>query len=334
VKTVFTEAEPELLEPAPVTAIPAPAKNVGGRPPKHGVAMTAAQRKAASRAGQKQKQDDAECRKLIADLMKVYRRQQAHIVLDPKHPRLRAWEAARTTARQQERQYLNQLHAMSQSELESLAQTQGDTPDSLGRLHGERSGEGQQINGQSEIERLFAAKQHDSSNFEDEDQDPKLAAGFKVKPEGCAPDSSDPSDTTVDKADQPVRRGAAKPQYEPTAVEKWLDKTIDVIVSNMDFESGRAECPFCQEKFMVKQGAINHLHEQYGQGGRDLEKHRDHMFGIAAMNAQLPEHRWIAVAVEPMTFAYFHYKLVCEEMEKVRKAARKKPVRKRKPEVS
>src|SRR5438094_122342 len=48
-------------------ATPAPRKR--GRPPKNTVAMTPAERKAASRTNQKAKQDDVERRKLIAEIL-------------------------------------------------------------------------------------------------------------------------------------------------------------------------------------------------------------------------------------------------------------------------
>ncbi len=43
-----------------------------GRPPKNAVAMTPAERKAASRANQKQKEQDAERKRIITALMKMY----------------------------------------------------------------------------------------------------------------------------------------------------------------------------------------------------------------------------------------------------------------------
>src|SRR5260221_138793 len=77
-----------------------------GRPPKYGVAMTLAERKAASRANQKIKLEDRERRTLITKLMKIYRQQQSSIVHDTHRPK--AVEERRRSARAQQRQYLEQ----------------------------------------------------------------------------------------------------------------------------------------------------------------------------------------------------------------------------------
>src|SRR5690349_7646689 len=86
-------------EPAPVLVIESTPKK-RGRPPKHDVAMTPAERKAASRRNQNAKQDDAERRKLVSELMQIYRRQQGDFVLDAKRPLAQDQKAAK---RQQER---------------------------------------------------------------------------------------------------------------------------------------------------------------------------------------------------------------------------------------
>src|SRR6266581_154124 len=82
-----------------------------GRPPKHDVAMTPAERKAASRANQKAKLEDAERRNLIAKIVKIYRRQQADIIWDPKRPHLAQDQEAAKHHR--ERIYLQQLLTLS-----------------------------------------------------------------------------------------------------------------------------------------------------------------------------------------------------------------------------
>src|SRR5437016_980122 len=73
---------------------------------------------------------------------------------------------------------------------------------------------------------------------------------------------------------------AAKAGYEPTTDEKWLQRAIFSMIRRTRFK-----CAVCQEKFAVGQGADNHLHEQYGKGGRDSTKHREFMFAVAALNS-------------------------------------------------
>jgi len=149
--------------------------------------MTSAERKAVSRANQEAKRDDAERRTLIAELMRIYRRQQSDIVDDPKRPK--AVRERREVEHSQRRLYLYDLIRLSLAELQLTLEVAEQAPDTHGRLHNERSGEAQRSRGQSEIEKILGAKQHDSSYFEDQEQDPSMAAGFRVKPVGAAPTS-------------------------------------------------------------------------------------------------------------------------------------------------
>src|SRR6267378_212145 len=103
------------LPPDEPVAPTAPAKRPG-RPPKYGVAMTLAERKAESRANQKTKLEDRERRTLIAKLMKIYRQQQSSIVHDSLRPK--AVEERQRSARAQQRQYLAELERLSLPELQ------------------------------------------------------------------------------------------------------------------------------------------------------------------------------------------------------------------------
>jgi hypothetical protein len=173
-----------------------------GRPPKNAVAMTPAERKAASRANQIQKEQDAERenliaalikqadiiegvekrwhlrnvmglsieelrehRNLIAALMEIYRSKQAHIISrGEKHRRI---------ARQQERQHLRDLMGLSIEDLRLALMGVSDLPDTRGRLPNERmSGE----TGMREIERIAAARE-------------RRSRGRRVVPGGAGPDS-------------------------------------------------------------------------------------------------------------------------------------------------
>lgn len=189
-----------LLQPQNEQAAEPPARK-RGRPPKNGVAMTPAERKAASRADQKQKQQDAERERLIAALMKqadlgegivktwllqdlmresieelrerknlisalmrFYRSEQAHITSKV--------EEHRRVARQQEKLHLRALTEMSIEDLRVTFNGVSDRPDVLGRLPNERmSGH----TGMEELERIAAARVRD-------------AYGRRVRPEGAGPD--------------------------------------------------------------------------------------------------------------------------------------------------
>src|SRR6266404_6840547 len=122
-----------MIEPqaAPMSA-PIPISKKRGRPPKHGTAMTPAERKVASRASQKAKQDDAERRNLIAEIVKIVRRNLAG-----------PGDVGRNSTVTANRNYVRILHDdlfhlsidKLQMSLEALK-----LPDSRGRLHNERSG--------------------------------------------------------------------------------------------------------------------------------------------------------------------------------------------------
>jgi hypothetical protein len=298
-----------------------------GRPPKHGTAMTPAERKTVSRANQKTKQDDTERRTIIVKLMKIYDRQAMDvIVIGHDSDAIKRAEDRKEIDRGQKRLYLEQLKTLSLDELQ-LAIEGKQTPDTHGRLHNERSGEDKREHGQSEIEQILATKQHDSSLFEDEDQDPHMAAGFRRAPIGSGADQFEAEDSMVDSAD--VRIGSAKPEHESTAGEKWIQKAIKNIVAKMNFEPDGARCPFCFQVFLTSGSAEYHLDDQYALGEKDMERHLEHRYLIAVMNSHpsMPG-GGVSTFMEPLTAPYVHYKLINEEIEVVRKQARKKPERK------
>jgi hypothetical protein len=177
-------------------------KKKRGRPPRNVVAMTPAERKAASRLNRKQKEQDAEReglisaliqqvdfwdevekgrylrdfmklsieelrerKNLIAELMEIYRSKQAHVIGKvAEHRRI---------ARQQERQHLRGLTSLSIQNLRLALVGVGNHPDTRGRVANERrSGQ----TGMPEIERIAAARERN-------------AYGRRVRPEGAGPDS-------------------------------------------------------------------------------------------------------------------------------------------------
>ena len=261
-----------VLEPEPGPVL---IESVGKKPgpkPKYGTAMTVAERKRQSRANRQQKRQDAERRKLIAELMRIYRRQQGDVVFDSKRPhRSQDQKAAK---HRQERSYLGQLVTLPFGDLRLALETQKQTPDTHGRLSDERSGEGTRAMGQSEIERLIAAKQHDSSLFEDEDQDPNMAGAFKVKPEGAGPQSFDARDLTADAADKPTTR----PRI-PTIVlerQKKTDEKMLALVKQVFDDSGHCHieqlCMYdrtrCSFRAKNTDEAVEHLWAEYYRGER------------------------------------------------------------------
>jgi hypothetical protein len=292
--------------------------------------MNSAQRQADSRARRKREQDDAERRKLIAQLMKVYRRLQSAIVIDAKE-KPRDWEEAHKTAGQHRRPYLEQLNQMSLDQLKSVLTAENDTPDSHGRLHNERSGEAGRSHGQSEIEQILAAKQYDSSYFdvddEDAGQDPQLAGGFRTKLEGAGPETFDAEDPTADVADN-VRGGPVKPIYEATTSEKWLSKAIAILVNKLDFESVDFEsmtgpkCPFCDVTFLVKDSATRHLEEQYSTGPRNWKArfNRSWAFQQLWLKGSMPSY----IEVDnPPELPHAHLLGISDEVAEVKSNARK-----------
>lgn len=301
-----------------VEALPQPKRR--GRPPKFGIAMTAAERKAASRAWKKEKQQDAERRNLIAELMNIYRRQQAMIISDKNR---KATEERIKGAGEQRRQYLNDLEHLNLTTLQVLLKTEKETPDSHGRLHNERSGEAEHSTDQSEMETIIAARQHDTSLFEVDDPEAateeakQMAAGFRVRPQGAGPDTSDKED---DKADKPA--SSPIPDWTLTANEKWLKEAIISIVGklNLNFDSDGARCPFCNEVFLVTDSATNHLEEQYEKDNRDYQKWFDLMWSLSRIHEQRGP--YVDPGPHPQIL---HWQGIQAEAELVKKKARKKP---------
>jgi hypothetical protein len=297
-----------------VAAIAAQAPAKCGRPYVHGSPMTAAERMAAMRERRRQEKQNDERRKIIAELMKIYRRKQSVIIEGTDSDK---YAERITTASQHRREYRDGLDQMKLPDLQMLLETETETPDTRGRLHNERSGE-QKRGEQSEIEHIHAARQHDSSlpSFSTEQDllrepgthNPQLSAGFRATPEGAGPTSfeqDDPHD------DPDVRTGAAKPEYKPQPGEKTLNKRIEKIIGQMrrDPETGRAKCPVCDETFLVEQGARNHLHEQYCRGKRDLEKFERLAWSTALFNEKSSLRHSIR---EPDSVAYRHYEFTRE----------------------
>ncbi len=162
----------------PLAVTPSTIKRGPGAPPKHGVAMTPAERQAASRADRKAKQDAAEREKLITELTEIYDRQVSKVIVvgQDRDAEKRA-EDRRGDDRIKRRQYLDELNNMSLEELR-LATEGKETPDSRGTLPGETTGG---FDG-TKVEKIIEA-------------DVRATTGGQVKPDGRG-------------SDDPTKRGA------------------------------------------------------------------------------------------------------------------------------
>lgn len=299
------------LPPDEPVTIPAPAKP--GRPPLHGVAMTAAERTAASRAKRKAKLDDAERRGLIAKLMKIYNRQESDVVRDPKHPRPQLEAEQQATIRQQRSQYLSALKSMTLEQLR-IAFDGKSLSDQHGRLPNERSGEGPRKFGQSEIEQIESARQWNTG---------------KVKPEGAGPESFE-----VDDDDSPGAAISKPIDLTITASEKWKQRAFASLIGKMVYKPqiGGAKCPFCDEIFAKETSALDHFEARYAEGERDYRKWWDYSWAMQQVQTKgsMPPGGLI-VDSGPQGLPYEHFIGVRQEMDLVKTAARKRKKPKHKP---
>jgi hypothetical protein len=174
-----------VVAPDPTPALITPPKK-RGRPPKFDKAMTAAERQRRKRENEKRSREDQERRDLIAALMKIFRRMQPRVKWDPKQSESAHDKIVQSLHRGQ-RQFFDDLQTVTYGDLQKLSDIWKETPDNRGRKHGERSGQSEL----GEIAKILDAMLHDASLFESGDQDPDLARGFMVRPEGCSPDTDE-----------------------------------------------------------------------------------------------------------------------------------------------
>lgn len=196
--------------------------------------MTAAERKARERENKKAKQEDAERRNLVAELMRIYKRQQSAVVSNTKTPEATA--ERQCIARVQRRRYRAGLEELPVVELRSALKVQQETVDSHGRLHNERSG------GRSySIEDLFNKAQAAGAFTVDGDPDPVLAC--PVRPEGAGPGGDESCDD-----DKDVRTGSGGFE-KPTGsqFDDLLDKFVREHMRDLDkeFQDIKRLCDGC-----------------------------------------------------------------------------------------
>jgi hypothetical protein len=124
---------------SPPEAAPAPTPK-RGRKPINGAAMTAAERKASSRANQQAAEIETERQSIIKQLMEIYDRQASSVMfVGPDGKRIAGADHRIAHDRQQRRSYLEGLEQLSLEDLK-LALAGKNTPDSRGTLPGESSG--------------------------------------------------------------------------------------------------------------------------------------------------------------------------------------------------
>lgn len=159
--------EPVEVPVAPAVAVAEPvadAPKKPGRPSKYGTAMTPAQRKAESRKMQAGKQADKERRDIVTKFVRSYRNML---------PRTDRIESNTIEHRLWVRKFHDKLMTLSLLELQQAFKVWEETPDLMGRLEGERSGEADRKYGMSELERMIAKRQTNTGRVTAQGQDPK-----------------------------------------------------------------------------------------------------------------------------------------------------------------
>jgi hypothetical protein len=241
-----------------------------GRPRKY---VDAAAKQGAYRERLSAKKQDSERRDIIAKMLKLVR-------VGMVSSNLTFGDQIKAENRLRVAQLHAELKLVSLEKLTEYLGTLEEHPDLEGRMWGERSGEAERAHGQSEMERIAAARQYDVSLGESSRQDPKLAGGFRVRPSGAAPDSSEKSDSK-----DGVRSGPIK-SVEMPASEKQREKAIERIVDQMFQKSG--QCLFCKKVFTNKLAAERHLFEMYEQGRKEDRKWGKYMGAVIHMAVETP----------------------------------------------
>lgn len=252
----------------PTAVEPAPKKM--GRPPKGDSAMTAAERKAASRRNQKSTAEDVERRTLIARLMKIFRRQESSVFETDYGESVIKRRAQRNAERIQ---YEAEIDGLSLEELR-IALEGKSTPDSHGRLELETKSGGLSNEKVLNMREAGLRGQGGKVTVESKEaglygEDSGARYATASKPDGVGPD---------DKANE--RKTAPKP-FDTRAFDKQIEvsATFDVLVAHY-FESGR--CVICYQfegkssdkAFRSTSNAdqVEHLRAEYRAGEKLVEK--------------------------------------------------------------
>jgi hypothetical protein len=230
-----------------------------GRPAKYADAAT---KQAAYRARKAENLADAERRNLVAEVMKIYRRMQPDIVVmkTGKKGKQQARERA-DKLRRENRQHLRKLQddllTLPVASIRNALATWKETPDALGRLRNERSGEDERKHGMSELERITAAQDRDEN-------------GTRVAPEGHRIDSSeqdndsDPSDTRPPSGQRIPPEHIAYLDDREAIIGELIKQHVRKI--SLDDDQPAHRCLLCSAKLPGFSDARQHFWEEYDQG--------------------------------------------------------------------
>jgi len=218
-----------------------------GPKPKHGYVMTPTERK----RNQYERQREPEKRQLVAKILKIMKRQMTVPAHDEDLKRRSSTDKVNEDNRIRLRRLRDELTLLSVIDLRKYAKTLKEAPDSHGRLHNERSGEGPRINGMSEMERIIAAQERGEH-------------GGRARPQGHGPTSYEPADP----AD--VKTSIYNP-LQKTESEKPIDEAIEQLVEEFrqtlaSPDVSAVKCPWCPVMPTSPTGAENHFNAEYTKG--------------------------------------------------------------------
>jgi hypothetical protein len=256
------EAAPAPASPAEPPDEPTPELQRGrpGRPAKYADAAT---KQAAYRARKEENLADAERRNLVAELMRIYRRMQSHII-EMKTGSKKGKQQARERAdklRVENRQRLGKLHddllTLPVASIKNVLATWKETPDTRGRLRNERSGEDKSKYGMSELERIIAGQDRNEN-------------GTRVSPEGHGVDSSEQDDDSDSSNTRPPRGQRMPPEHIA-----YLDDREEIITElikqhvrkiSLDEDQPAHRCLLCGAKLPEFSEARQHFWTEYDKG--------------------------------------------------------------------
>jgi len=209
--------------------------------------MTPTERK----RNQYERQHEPEKRQLVANILKIMKRQMAVPAHSGDVRRQSSTESVQKENRIRLRTLHSELTALSVSDVQKYAETLKKAPDSHGRLHNERSGEGPRINGMSEMERIIAAQERNEH-------------GGRARPQGHGPTSYEPADP----AD--VKTSIYNP-LQKTEAEKHIDEAIEQLVEEFrqtlaSPDVSAVKCPWCAVMPTSPTGAEIHFNAEYTKG--------------------------------------------------------------------
>ena len=245
---VVETAAPDPPITAPVEVLPVqPVAKKRGRPPKGGRAMTVTERKQQQRRNADAKQEDSECRDLIAKVLRKLRVGKSA----PDEKVLSANSLAEKTANDAVGLHamVANLKAMSIADLQNFYDSLRSFSDSTGQLPNERSGEKDRKDGQSEVEGLIGQLEY--------------APARATRSDGHGPDAFDKPKHSADKADTPALQ--IKLPSDPDALMELRHQAIEQMAASY-------KCSVCGLLCDTTEVLSQHLNERYETGMAQLER--------------------------------------------------------------